>query len=64
MPLNDIQLTEREMLVAQKAAKLAVQEVANEFYKQVGRGFMARLFIWVGMGFVGFAVARGWLVWR
>jgi len=69
MPPNDelltaameIKLTEREILVAQAAAELAVRRMTDTFYKEVGRTFVARLFIVVGAAVVGFAVARGWV---
>lgn len=60
---EDIQLTEREMAVARKAAELAIAEVANEFYRQVGRGFVTKILVWIGVAFVGFMAAKGWFVW-
>lgn len=55
------ELTEREKLIAQEAAKLAVKMVMDEFYKNVGRNFVQKFFILVGAGAVGFAIARGWI---
>lgn len=54
-------LTERELLIAKQAAKIAVQEIQDEFYKQVGRGIMTRLFIWLGLAAVAFSAGKGWI---
>ena len=62
--MPEIELTEREMLIARKAAKLAVEEMTNEIYRQVGKGVLTRLLVWVGTFVVGFAVAKGWIVWK
>lgn len=56
-----IQLTDREMAIAKVAAKIAVREVSDEFYRQVGKGLVTRVFIWIGLVFVGYATARGWI---
>lgn len=56
-----IELTEREMTIAKVAAKIAIRELSDEFYKQIGRGVVTRALVWVGLIFVGFAVARGWI---
>lgn len=55
------ELTERERMVAQEAAKLAVNMVMDEFYKNVGKSIIKRSFIVIGALFVGFGVARGWI---
>lgn len=60
---DEVELTERERLVAREAAKIAVQEVADEFYRQVGKGVVTRILVWIGMGAIGFAVANGWITW-
>lgn len=60
---DSIQLTEREMAIAKKAASIAVQEVANEFYRQVGQSVVKKLFVWVGMAAIGFAAAKGYIKW-
>lgn len=60
---DEIELTDRERMVAREAAKIAVQEVANEFYRQVGKGVVTRVLVWIGMGAIGFAVANGWVTW-
>lgn len=60
---DEIELTDRERVVAREAAKIAVQEVANEFYRQVGKGVVMRVLVWIGMGAIGFAVANGWITW-
>lgn len=58
---EESELTEREMLVAKHAAKLAVREIQDEFYRQVGKGLVTRIFIWVGLAAVAFAAGKGWV---
>ena len=60
--MADIELTERERLIAKEAAKLALEELSSEFYKKVGKTVVEKVLIWVGMLFVGFVVGKGWLV--
>ena len=55
------ELTERERLVAQEAAKLAVNMVMDEFYKNVGKSIIKRSLIVIGALFVGFGLSRGWI---
>lgn len=55
------ELTERERLVAQEAAKLAVNMVMDEFYRNVGKSIIKRSFIVIGALAVGFGLARGWI---
>ena len=43
--MNDITLTDREEAIAKKAAKLAIEEMSNEFYKKVGKTIVEKLFI-------------------
>lgn len=62
--MSEIELTERELLVARTAAKLAVEEMTNEIYRQVGKSVLTRIFVWVGAVAVGFAVAKGWITWK
>ncbi len=57
-------LSEREELIAQRAAKLAVEEMTKDFYAQVGRGVIHRLLVYLGAAVVGFAVAKGWVTWK
>ncbi len=54
-------LTERELLVAKAAAKLAVQEMQDEFYRQVGKSVVTRVLVWVGIAAVAFAAGKGWI---
>jgi hypothetical protein len=60
--MSDIELTEREKLIAKEAAKLALEELSSEFYKKVGKTVVEKVLIWVGMLFVGFVVGKGWIV--
>lgn len=59
--MNDIELTEREMAVAKTAARLAVTEMADEFYKQVGKTVVTKVLIWIGIAAVAFAAGKGWI---
>lgn len=61
---HEIKLTEREMTISKIAAKLAVKEVSNEFYRQVGRSVVTRFFVWIGLFAVGFGMAKGWIVFK
>jgi len=60
--MADVELTERERLIAKEAAKLALEELSGEFYKKVGRTVVEKLLIWVGMLVVGFVLGKGWIV--
>jgi hypothetical protein len=59
---DDITLTDREMAVAKTAAKLAVADLADEFYKQVGKTVVSKVLIWIGIAAVAFAAGKGWLM--
>jgi hypothetical protein len=61
---HEIRLTEREMTIAKVAAKIAVKEVSNEFYRQVGKSVMTRFFVWLGLLAVGFGFAKGWIIFK
>ena len=60
--MNDIVLTEREEAIAKKAAKLAIEEMSNEFYKKVGKTVVEKLLIWTGILVVGFVFGKGWII--
>ena len=60
--MADVELTERERLIAKEAAKLALEELSGEFYKKVGKTVVEKLLIWVGMLVVGFVLGKGWIV--
>ena len=60
--LNEIVLTEREEAIAKKAAKLAIEEMSNEFYKKVGKTIVEKLLIWIGILVVGFVFGKGWII--
>lgn len=62
--MGDIELTEREMLIARKAAKLAVEEMTNEIYRQVGKGVVHRFLVVLGAAVVGWLAAKGYIVWK
>jgi hypothetical protein len=54
-------LTDREMLIAKEAAKIAVREITDGFYRDVGRTFVSKVLIWIGVAVVAFAVGKGWI---
>lgn len=58
---NEAQLSEREMMIAKKAAELAVQQLSDEFYKSIGKNVVQRWLIWIGLLAAGFAGGKGWL---
>jgi len=60
--MADIELTEREQAIAKEAAKIAIEELAGEFYKQVGKTVINKILIWIGAIVVGFAFGKGWIV--
>lgn len=61
-PSNQAELTERELLIAKRAAQIAVQEMTSQFYQQVGKSVVTRAFIWIGAFALGLGVAKGWIV--
>ena len=60
--MNEIQLTEREQVIAKEAAKIALEELSGEFYKKVGKTVVEKVLIWIGLLVVGFVVGKGWLI--
>ena len=59
--MNDVELTEREIAVAKLAAEMAVKQMTDTFYSEVGRTVINRFFILVGAAFVAFAAGKGWI---
>ncbi|HEY9657512.1 MAG TPA: hypothetical protein V6C65_03545 [Allocoleopsis sp.] len=60
MPDQQIQLTDREKLVAEEAADLAVKKLTAEFYQSVGKTVVARFLTILGGLVVGFFIAHNW----
>ena len=60
--MADIELTERERLIAKEAAKLAIEEMSSEFYKKIGKTVVEKVLIWLGLLVVGFVAGKGWVV--
>jgi putative NADH-flavin reductase len=58
-------LTEREVIIAKAAAKIAadmaVRQMTNNFYQEVGKTFVSRWLIIIGSMVVAFALGKGWL---
>jgi hypothetical protein len=59
--MENIELTEREMAIAKEAARIALQEMTDEFYRGVGKTVINRLLIVVGAIVVGIAYGKGWI---
>jgi hypothetical protein len=60
--MTDMELTERERLIAKEAAKLALEELSGEFYKKVGKTLVDKVLIWIGLLVVGFVFGKGWII--
>lgn len=60
--MADVELTEREKLIAKEAAKLALEELSSEFYKRVGKTVVDKILIGLGVLAVGFVLGKGWLI--
>jgi len=58
--MADIELTEREQAIAKEAARIAIEELAGEFYRQVGKTIINKVLVWVGAIVVGFVIGKGW----
>lgn len=59
--MPDIQLTDRELAIAKEAARIAVSELSDEFYKQVGKTVVTKVLVWIGIACVSFAIGKGWI---
>ena len=49
------------MAIAREAARIAVKELSDEFYKQVGKTVVTKILIWIGIAAVAFAAGKGWI---
>lgn len=58
---EEMQLTEREMLIAKTAAKMAVKEIQDSFYKEIGKGIVTKLLVWIGLATVAFLAGKGYI---
>jgi len=58
---EELQLTEREMLIAKTAAKMAVEEIQDSFYKEIGKGVVTKLLVWIGLATVAFLAGKGYI---
>lgn len=59
--MDNQELTEREMLIAKEAAKIAVKEIQDSFYKEVGKGVITKLLVWIGLATVAFLAGKGYI---
>ena len=57
--MEQLELTERERLIAKEAARIAIEELSDEFYKKVGKTFIEKILLLVGALVVGFFVGKG-----
>lgn len=60
--MSEIELTDRERLIAKEAAKLALEELSSEFYRKVGKTVVDKVLIGLGLLVVGFVVGKGWWI--
>lgn len=60
--MSDIELTERERMIAKEAAKLAIEEMSSEFYKKIGKTLVEKILIWIGLLVVGFVAGKGLII--
>lgn len=60
---DELHLTEREEAIARRAAEIAIEQVTERFYAQVGKSVVTKMFVWLGVATVGFGVAKGWIKW-
>ena len=60
--MSEVTLTAREEEIAKRAAKLAIEEMSNEFYKKVGKTVVEKALIWIGLLVVGFVFGKGWII--
>jgi hypothetical protein len=61
LDISEAELTEREMKIARQAAKMAVQEITDNFYKDVGKTVVSRWLVLIGAAFVAYAMGKGWI---
>lgn len=62
--MSDEELTPRELLIAKRAAKMAVEDLSDQFYRQVGKTVVQRVLTWIGMlaiAAITYAIGRGWI---
>lgn len=57
----DPPLNARELAIAKHAAQIAIQELTDNFYKQVGKTMVTRALVWIGAFALGLGWAKGWI---
>ncbi len=62
LTMSDIELTERERMIAKEAAKIAIEEMSSEFYKKIGKTVVEKILIWIGLLVVGFIAGKGLII--
>ncbi|MFM1990197.1 MAG: hypothetical protein RJA99_3154 [Pseudomonadota bacterium] len=58
---EDIELTDRELAIAERAADIAVKRMMDEFYKGVGKSVVQRFLVILGAVVIAFAAGKGWI---
>lgn len=58
---EEVELTEREKIVANEAARLAGGCITDNFYKEVGKAVINRLLVLIGAVVIAFAFGKGWI---
>lgn len=53
---DDVELSSRELAIAEKAAELAVQKMQDEFYQMVGKNVVNKFLIALGIFVVGVVI--------
>lgn len=61
MEQEEVKLSERELRIAEHAAKLAVEQMETRFYASVGKNVVTRGLVWLGMVVVAFSVGKGYI---
>lgn len=59
--VETVKLTDRERIVAEHAADLAVKKMTENFYREVGRSFVNRWLIIIGAAVVAYSAGKGWI---
>lgn len=54
-------LSQRELMIAHKAADFAVKKMTENFYKDVGKTVVSKWLIIIGAAAVAFSAGKGWL---
>jgi hypothetical protein len=59
--MEPVELDERELAIAKKAAKLVVDDLTHNFYHSVGKTVVTRFLVIIGFLVVAYAAGKGWI---